>query len=196
VTAQWPAARYNLSMYGPNGFVRSFVGESATAALSSALSYDADGDVVVVTAAVDASVGDGKCLLELRDNAYGAGTWQLTAVPGQPAAFQRVPVGSSGSWYDLTLQLVPSDACPVNGTFERRFMGHMETGRITTSDPAMAAGAVDTRVFPAPPHKYRTVEKWTVATRCNSRRARLKDACWSMRDDKAMLSRMEDRDEL
>ena len=37
----------------------------------------------------------------------------------------------SGNWYDVT---VTSAAHP---SFSRRFMGHMETGKTTTSDPAM-----------------------------------------------------------
>jgi hypothetical protein len=42
-----------------------------------------------------------------------------------------------GCWYDLSVSEAPTMAA---SGFQRRFMGRMETGRDTISDPAMAAG--------------------------------------------------------
>ncbi len=48
---------------------------------------------------------------------------------------------------------------------------------------------------PAVPESHRTVAKWTQATHCSSRRNRLKDACWSPKDQEQMMHRF-DNDEL
>ena len=131
-------------------------------------------------------------------NAYGFGSLSVTVnVPSDPTVV-FVPTVTSGNWYDLSVSLEHSDACPLSGLFARDFMGHMETGRTTTSDPAMATGSSP---FPAPaehklvPESVRVVKRWTRATRCVSRRSRMKDACWNAEEEERMLNRMR-RDEL
>ena len=45
----------------------------------------------------------------------------------------KTKVSAAGNWYDLSV------TTGTTGTFERRFMGRMETGETTTSDPAMVS---------------------------------------------------------
>jgi hypothetical protein len=52
----------------------------------------------------------------------------------------QINVTANGMWYDLSVTFAKGVDCPADATFSRRFMGHMETGAVTTSDPAMAAG--------------------------------------------------------
>lgn len=48
-------------------------------------------------------------------------------------------VANSGHWYDLSVAATPSASTAA--VLYRRYMGRLETGADTTSDPAMARGA-------------------------------------------------------
>lgn len=202
LTMTWPVdtrGLYAFALYGPNGFVRGFSGSTASAGVSSSLAYDkANGAVVVAVEALAAPAAGAECSFSIVDNAYGTGPWEVSAKVGSGVAVQNIPVAASGNWYDLTVTLDPSPSCPVTSAFSRKFMGRMENGKYTTSDPAMATGMSP---FPKPekfdpvPEKYRTVEKWTFEKQCASRRSRMKDHCWDPQEDKEMRKRHQ-RDEL
>ena len=134
------ASKYALSLHGPNGFVRQFAGDAAQASaagLAAALTYDeAAGNVVL-----QLSAGAGAAAtFTVSDNAYGlAGSpWTVPVPAGGQVAFPvAVCAAAVGCWYDLSVSEAPTMAA---SGFQRRFMGRMETGRDTISDPAMAAG--------------------------------------------------------
>lgn len=178
--------KYNLSCHGPNGFVVKASGDAATAAPSATIAYDTGPETVAIVTSVAAGAS-GSCAFSVVDNAYGAGPWSVPAVAPGASAMQVVDVSASAAWYDLTIVSVPSPACP--GSFSRRFQGHMEIpGKITTTDPAMAVPRADDAEHPPVPEAYRTVEKFTVAKDCASRRSRLKDHCWRFGPEAAMHS--------
>ena len=76
--------------------------------------------------------------------------------------------------------------------FERRFMGRMETGRTTTSDPAMGAGpparlgfgdAAHSHAPPAGghpdlPRSLTHLPPFSREAQCTSKRSQFKDACY------------------
>ncbi|NKQ23718.1 phosphocholine-specific phospholipase C [Streptomyces galbus] len=115
---------YDLTVHGPNGFLRAFAGSNRAA-----------GAEVVAR-----HVGDD---VELTFTNKGTGTAQLTVTDGyrdrrttvrvRPGAVLKrvVDLAASKRWYDLT---VTSDA---ESTFVRRFAGHVENGRPGVSDPAI-----------------------------------------------------------
>ena len=74
----------------------------------------------------------------ISDNAYGlsGSPWTVPVPAGQTVNWQ-LDVSPSGQWYDLTVTEQPT---VVASTFQRRFMGRMEIGKDSISDPAMAAG--------------------------------------------------------
>ncbi|MER5181194.1 phospholipase C, phosphocholine-specific [Streptomyces sp. NPDC002896] len=130
VTDTWDTASskgaYDLSVFGPNGFLRTFKGSVKTTGPE-------------VTARHDAATGNVKLAFE------NAGTTAVTltltnAYGGRPEAF-KVPAGAhvthtvdlrgSRRWYDLTVRSDADDA------FVRRFAGHVETGEPGVSDPAI-----------------------------------------------------------
>lgn len=192
------SGRYDLSLHGPNGFVRRLTGNFDASTVSASMAYLKTSKAVNITLSVKATNDAGECDFALVDNAYGAGPWTVRTRVGVDPGSQVVAVDKSGNWYDVTATLINSPTCPINGTFSRRFMGRMEDGTYTTSDPAMATGVSP---FAAPaqfapvPEAYRTVEKWTQAKNCASRRSRIKDACWDPMEDLKMKHRF-DRDEL
>ncbi|MFI5879856.1 phosphocholine-specific phospholipase C [Streptomyces sp. NPDC051554] len=116
---------YDLTVHGPNGFLRVFKGPGKTA-----------GPEVIAR-----NCGDD---VELTFTNKGSGTAQLKVVSGYGGRAQTFKVragatvrhtfdlGASKRWYDLT---VTSDG---DATFLRRFAGHVENGRPGVSDPAIA----------------------------------------------------------
>lgn len=135
---RWQAAgngRYDLSVYGPNGFFRAFRGSvSAEAGVDLAIqSYDDAerealilevtnrGDSDLWLAAEDAYTGSqGRFLLRRR----APGFW------GRPVHW-RLPVSPDHGWYDIVISVVE------NPIFEWRLAGHVETGRDSFTDPAI-----------------------------------------------------------
>jgi phospholipase C len=125
------AERYDLWVYGPNGFVRTFKGTTAPGTppvkTEIELSYDPTNAVLSLKIRGE---GAGEATFTITANAYRSdGPWTLTVPAGQIAE-HRWSVTDSGNWYDFTV------AGPIG--FERRFAGRLETGRHGISDPAMA----------------------------------------------------------
>jgi phospholipase C len=121
---------YDLWVYGPNGFVRTFKGTvvptNAAVKTEINLSYEP------VNAALRLKVrneGTDQATLTVTANAYRAdGPWELT-IPAGGTAKQHWSIAENGNWYDFT----------VVGAldFERRFAGRLESGKHGISDPAM-----------------------------------------------------------
>ncbi len=121
---------YDLSVYGPNGFFRSFQGSLTGAHKANlAVSTLTDGD------------GGGAIGLEIRNQGartvtvkvhdrYGHPPVSLTLQPDEGWTHNWALDGSHG-WYDLTLT-VASDP-----TFRQQLAGHVETGRASMTDPAI-----------------------------------------------------------
>ena len=160
LTSTWTDAGYNISLHGPNGFVRKFSG-NASAAAAAAVSFrevggaTAPGTEAVVlsmqpVASALADVRGCSVSVEVRDNEYThGGPWTFalsnTAAQGgeqQQQQQHRVQTASSGNWYDLTATTVLTcgGGSPSAATYSRRYMGKVETVHATSTDPAMAKG--------------------------------------------------------
>ncbi len=136
--------RYDLAVYGPNGFARMFKGElpaDATApAFEVRVCYDVDNNEVYLSVRNDGGkvngVGDGigggkPVALVVTANAYRTdGPWTMLVQAGEEIE-QHWSVADSGNWYDFTVT-------EANTGFERRFAGRVETGKHGVTDPAMA----------------------------------------------------------
>jgi phospholipase C len=128
----WPlhadGGRYDLWVYGPNGFLREFRGSSRPemhALPEVELEYDLARRSIRMVAI---NGGQGAVALEVRANAYRTdGPWLLRVVPGQPAA-RAWALAASHNWYDFTV---------AGQDFERRFAGRLECGVASFSDPAV-----------------------------------------------------------
>ena len=127
-------APYELSTYGPNGFLRVMRGDLAAASR-------ADAPAVEVAASMDAASqslmltlrnsGAAAGVLTLAANAYATPAPATLSVPAGGVLTHRWPVASSGGWYDLTIS-------GPDG-FLRRLAGHLEYGQASTTDPAIGA---------------------------------------------------------
>lgn len=171
---------YELHLHGPNGFVRKCAGTLATAGVSVLLHYSPADDAVVV-AAIGLGGAGAPASLVVTDNAYKqGGPWSLTAGTAQA----KINVGGSGGWYDLSVR-VPGQTPGSPGTFFRRFMGRMETGKMSITDPAMGDSArrafVAAWPHPTTPQHLMDIPRLDVEKVCATHRGAYKDMCWRYR---------------
>jgi phospholipase C len=125
--------QYDLWVYGANGFVRVFQGNamqqpSARFQPEIQVCYQRSSGKIFLKIH-NAGAGDG--MVVVRSNAYDTkGPWSI-AVPGRDTATVHWLLENSGYWYDFSVEAA---------NFQRRFAGRLETGKDSTSDPAMAIG--------------------------------------------------------
>lgn len=175
------APQYYFALHGPNGYVRTFAGNTEASGgigmtVSASMEYEPASQVVTFFLSNAASKGT-KAVFTITDHAYGfvgpvsapspaAGPWTFT-LDGQTARYAvQFNVSSSGCWYDFSvdadlassmvaMQTGAASAAPI--PFSRRFMGRMEIGRDTISDPAMDAGVPG---YVPVPHMAKDAEEW------------------------------------
>jgi phospholipase C len=129
------AGKYDLSAYGPNGFLREFKGDIALATGDHAqpevtARYDvADGRLVLVLR----NVGTQSCRVTVRPNRYSAEPARTHTLAAGAQLMDAWSIAASGHWYDLS---ITSDS---DGGYLRRLAGHVETGLPSVSDPALGA---------------------------------------------------------
>jgi phospholipase C len=133
ISGTWDTANsqnvYDLSVFGPNGFLRTFKGPGKTAGPEATARHNASTGNLDLTLSNPGSVD---CHLTV-SNAYGGKPQVLKVRAGATVRF-TVDLRGSSSWYDVS---VVSDS---DSTFLRRFAGHVETGAIGVSDPAIITG--------------------------------------------------------
>jgi phospholipase C len=122
---------YNLSVYGPNGFFRSFEGDAvgggkANLIVKSTYQPDHFGLTLDIH-----NRGAGLSSVRILD-AYSKDVTVHSLQPGETWK-PGWPLEASYGWYDFTIE-VESDP-----TFRQRVAGHIETGSDSMSDPAIGA---------------------------------------------------------
>jgi phospholipase C len=125
-------ATYFFSVTGPNGFVRTFSGAANTEGLRAWVTYDVSASPAAVVVNI-ANDGAAAVAYNVSDNVYGV-TGAVGSIAAGAAKALSFDMSAVGFWYDFSASVGPA------GAFTRRFMGRMETGEDTISDPAMAAG--------------------------------------------------------
>ena len=120
---------YDLTLLGPNGFLRGFRGAPSRAA--SAPHMDARDDAANLSIVlVLANRGPAPQVVAVRPGAYPPGPERRHVLQPGAAIEDRWRLDASNGWYDLTLMIEGDEV------FQRRLAGHVETGRPSTSDPA------------------------------------------------------------
>jgi phospholipase C len=118
-----------LSVFGPNGYLAEFSGASSSdhAGMPEAkLRYEADGSLHLTLH----NPGTSPCMVQVR-NAYDAGDVRHHTIAPGKTMVDRWNLASSPGWFDLS---ITQDSAPG---YLRRFAGHAEDGRPSTSDPAV-----------------------------------------------------------
>ena len=122
---------YDLSVYGPNGFLRAFRGSlsgSSTVQLDLRTEYNEKGNIITLHGM---NRGSQTIHLGVAD-AYTGRATSRELKPGQSHEISWELYQSFG-WYDL-VATVESDS-----TFRYQLAGHVETGEESRTDPAIGA---------------------------------------------------------
>jgi phospholipase C len=117
--------KYDLTVVGPNRFLRRFTGDLTQAGrfASCTASYAAapDSGKEAVWFAM-ANTGSAAVTFSVTSNHYRTGTWTYTVQPGATVSDFFNQVAICNGWYDFTVT-VSSDS-----SWSQRFTGHLETG--------------------------------------------------------------------
>jgi phospholipase C len=125
-----PRGAYDLSVYGPNGFLRSFKGSTSgqnIANLTIETDYDESGHGITLEIA---NLG-ATCQVSLFDF-YSQEQITHTLEQGE-ALKKHWNLKKSYGWYDFLIEV------NTDTTFQRRIAGHVETGEESMTDPAIGA---------------------------------------------------------
>jgi phospholipase C len=122
---------YHLRVNGPNGFYREFIGDKANTLIEVVCSYQKNASGL--TGNIELGIKNmsaQKQVIEIIDNAYKAAAITQTLAPN---AILAIPVNlnKSSNWYDVSIKIKD------NKIFERRYAGHVETGKASITDPLM-----------------------------------------------------------
>ncbi|AKA06508.1 phosphocholine-specific phospholipase C [Streptomyces noursei] len=120
---------YDLTVHGPNGFLRTFKGPGKKQTPEVTARHDAASGQVALTLTNPGTVA---CNLTIA-NAYGGAKQTVRVDPGGTVT-RPVDLTASKRWYDLTV------TADTDAGFLRRFAGHVETGKPGVSDPALRTG--------------------------------------------------------
>jgi phospholipase C len=142
--AEFDGGRYRLRVDGPNGFFREFTGDKNDPAIAIEVNSERSkndkrglsGNVEILVKNRDRSRA---ITVEVRDNSYGQPRVRKPIDAGQSATIS-IDGQKSAGWYDVTLRIDGAER------FEQRFAGRIETGRWSTSDPAMGSLAGSRRL--------------------------------------------------
>ncbi|MDX3748514.1 phosphocholine-specific phospholipase C [Streptomyces sp. AK08-02] len=116
---------HDLTVHGPNGFLRVFKGRGKGAAGPEVTARHVGDDLELTL------TNKGAKTVELKLSSGYGGHPRTIRVRAGAVVRHRVDLGASKRWYDLTVTS-ESDA-----SFLRRFAGHVENGRAGVSDPAI-----------------------------------------------------------
>jgi phospholipase C len=120
---------YDLSVYGPNGFLRSFKGSigSHAAVLDVSSRYWRSGRGAIAVAVTNLTHVQAEVSVL---DAYTGRSATAVLHPGQTFEDER-PIDEFGGWYDRIVKVV------ADSSFAYELAGHVETGDDSISDPAL-----------------------------------------------------------
>jgi phospholipase C len=136
--ADFENGKYNIQVYGPNGFFRGFTGSKTDPPVLFGIQYEDDQENKLTGRIKLAAVNTDNTrqyVVRIRDNAYK--TPEQSQMLGMIPANEAHPMIildslANGGWYDYSVFVEGAEA------FEMRFAGRVETGKDSTSDPAMS----------------------------------------------------------
>jgi phospholipase C len=125
-----PRGAYNLSVYGPNGFLRSFKGSTSGQNIGN-LNIEASYDNSGLGIKVEITNLGATCQVSIVD-AYSKDEITHTLEQGEELK-KHWNLKKSYGWYDFLIEV------NTDTTFQRRIAGHVETGEESMTDPAIGA---------------------------------------------------------
>jgi phospholipase C len=129
---------YHLTVHGPNGFFREFCGNEADPGLQVEVEYQESKNKQELTGGLVINLSNddaGKTYeLLIKDNAYKTADRKVTIGAAQTQL--QINLDRSFGWYDFTISVVGNDR------LIKRYAGHVETGKMSRTDPVMGGEIV------------------------------------------------------
>lgn len=124
--------QYHLEVYGPNGFFRKFLGNANEPSLTAILKNETAAGGKPTGHAVLEIVNNSSArqTIRIKDISYGHKEKTVMLLPKEKKQV-TVQAADTAGWYDVLLTIQNA-----NG-YAQQFAGKIETGRATTTDPAM-----------------------------------------------------------
>lgn len=122
--AGFAGGEYHVCLHGPNGFFREFGGTAADPRVQLSVRYLPEGLEMVVKA-------EEAVTLQIADASYGTPRRRVRVAAGSQRGI-RFGLAGSANWYDLRITVEGKEQ------YWRRYAGHVENGKVSSSDPAMA----------------------------------------------------------
>ena len=185
--------KYNYSLHGPNGYVREFSGSSLISKLVHVemKEYGESESISFIFRLKKAQAGKrGTFRFVIEDLAYG-NEEEIVTINGDDYDDDddtngkeiKRSVKSSGDWYDYVIRIAGAKG---SDRFSRRFMGRVETGQDSITDPAMAIEHKDLLAdkHPSPKEYFNAIlPKASTKGVCQNSQWRekgySKDLCWN-----------------
>jgi phospholipase C len=123
---------YDLTLYGPNGFLCAFRGEAGAPGAEAFARFDPREGGLLVTLR---NHGEKPVTLDIRPNAYLQTAPRLHRLAPGAEATDVWSLKASHNWYDFTV------TCAEAPSFQRRLAGHGEDGKPSLSDPLLGRQA-------------------------------------------------------
>jgi phospholipase C len=126
-------ATYNVSVYGPNGFFREFIGDSNDPSLEVTCDYTKSNEKKQLPRLELKVKNSGSKAIDVQivDLAYGQAGQNQQLQPGDEKTIS-FDLTTNHGWYDHAVNVLG------NNVFKRRLSGRVETGELGYTDPAMA----------------------------------------------------------
>ncbi|HEX3364604.1 phosphocholine-specific phospholipase C [Phenylobacterium sp.] len=124
--------RYDLTLYGPNGFLRGFRGEAAAPGPEASANFDAKTGRLLVALK---NSGSKPLTLDVAPSAYSQSPARLHRLEPGASVVDAWDLKVGHNWYDLIV------TCAEAPSFQRRLAGHGEDGRPSVSDPLLGRQA-------------------------------------------------------
>jgi phospholipase C len=123
---------YDLTLFGPNGFLRAFKGQSGPTRPVAAAHFDATSGRLIVTLE---NHGPSPISLKVASAAYLDAPPRLHRLAPRATVVDAWDLKASHNWYDLMV------TCAEAPSFQRRLAGHGEDGKLSLSDPLLGRQA-------------------------------------------------------
>ena len=118
--------RYDLTLNGPNGFLRGFRGEAGGPGPEASARFDSKSGRLLVTLR---NAGARPLTLDVAPGAYAQAPARLHRLDPGASIVDAWDLKTSHNWYDLIV------TCAEAPSFQRCFAGHGEDGKASLSDP-------------------------------------------------------------
>jgi len=142
------AGKYDLTVTGPNRFLRRFTGNASTASISTdvTVTYGTSpvtGDLAIFFS-LNNAYSSAVTFTITSNNYFRGGPWTYSVPANSKSSQYFEAVADQNGWYDFTITV------SVDSSWSRRFTGHIEAGGVSITGSGSATATQDTVTVTSP----------------------------------------------